>query len=41
MTTAGKVLRAEVDHCSEEGCFGYVESYTSGPSQGLKIWGGT
>ena len=29
VTTAGKVLQAEVNHCSEEGCFGYVESYTS------------
>ena len=29
MTTAGKVIQAEVNHCSEEGCFGYVESYTS------------
>ena len=29
MTTAGKVLQAEVDHCSEEGCFRYIESYTS------------
>ena len=29
MTIAGKVLQSEVDHCSEEGCFSYVETYTS------------